>query len=472
MKRIALAAAAFALVLGTAPTRAAADDPDLLPQDFAYGFTLKTPVPGAPAYRLALPYEVYAQAVRADLGDLRIFNGAREIVPHELRRVTEYVADAASFQPMPLFPLRGDARSATDAVRLKIETAGAAVDLATLLPAAATQASAPITSYIVDLRRHEGLTARLRLHWSASDAAFTGRIDVEASDDLANWRSAGSGSIANLTSGGAKLVANEMALPDARGRFLRLSGPGVAAPFVFERAEVQSSATISSVPRQQRRFEGSVARDVAGAIDYELGASLPIDRLALVLPELNTVARVRVQWRGPATAGRNGEAASSAWRDAGTVRAYRLAGSGDGAEITSPAASLQIPRDSAVRALRLVVEGGLGTFGKSVPAIEAGWVAHEVRFMGRGNGPFTLAYGHGRLEPNETPLAELLPGLGQRVPVATALIGEPAPLGGPSKLSTARAPIDWSAVALWAVLIAGVVLLGIMAWKLAQDVKA
>ena len=69
-------------------------------------------------------------------------------------------------------------------------------------------------------------------------------------------------------------------------------------------------------------------------------------------------------------------------------------------------------------------------------------------------------------------LAELLPGLGTRVPVATALIGEPAKLGGPSRLSTKPEPIDWSAVALWVVLIAGVILLGIMAWKLAQDVKA
>jgi Protein of unknown function (DUF3999) len=52
---------------------------------FAYG--LKLEVEGQHAfYQLELPLEVYQSVTRRDLGDIRLFNAAGQVVPHVLRR--------------------------------------------------------------------------------------------------------------------------------------------------------------------------------------------------------------------------------------------------------------------------------------------------------------------------------------------------------------------------------------------------
>ena len=55
------------------------------PEDFASGLDLPGAADGG-AYSVALPLAVYEQLTRADLADLRVFNGPGEVVAHALRR--------------------------------------------------------------------------------------------------------------------------------------------------------------------------------------------------------------------------------------------------------------------------------------------------------------------------------------------------------------------------------------------------
>lgn len=474
-----LFAAALLVVLGAAapaPLRAA-DGDALTPNDFASGFTLASAIPEAPAYRLALPFEVYRQRVRDDLGDLRVFNADGETVPHELRRVTEFVADAAPFQSLPVYALRGDARRATEAMRLRIESGSAGIELTTTGIATAiatdTDASAvPATSYIVDARTVDGPVARVRLQWrerrtgrdADAGSAWSASLKLEASDDLNIWRASGSGAVANLVAGDATLIANEVAVDNLRGRFYRLTWLDAPPPVVIEGAEVQRSATRASVPRQKRIVPGRAATDVANAWDYDLGASLPIDRIALKLPELNSVARLGVQWRV-----RDNEP----WQGAPGFVAYRFAApaQGNGREFTSTPQPLGLRDGTWVRTLRLTVQGEANALGRRIPDLEVGWVSHELRFVARGRAPFLLAHGSGAAQPAEAPLEQLVPGFGTSVPVATATVGERRSLGGPEMLAPPRFKIDWLTASLWAVLIVGVVLLGWMAVRLFRDLR-
>lgn len=468
-----LFAAALLFALGAAapaPLRAA--DDALTATDFAYGYTLTSAIPEAPAYRLALPFEVYRQRVRDDLGDLRIFNADGESVPHQLRRVTEFVADAAPFQSLPVYALRGDARRATEAMRLRIESGTAGVELTTSVPAG----EAPTASYIVDARKVEGPIARLRLHWRevVADAtaagaapgarAWSASLKLEASDDLNIWRAGGSGAVAHLVTGDTTLIANEIALDKLRGRFYRLTWNDAPPPVVIEGVDVQRSATRASVPRQKRIVPGRAAADAPNAWDYDLGAAIPVDRIALKLPELNSVARLAVQWRatddGP-------------WQAATGFVAYRFAAptQGEGGEFTSTPQPLALGDGTYVRTLRLTVQGDAAALGRRIPDLEVGWVAHELRFVARGRAPFVLGYGSARAERNEAQLEQLVPGFGTAVPVATATIGEARTLGGPEMLVRTWFDIDWLTAGLWAVLIAGVVLLGWMALRLFRDMR-
>ncbi|HEX2933303.1 MAG TPA: DUF3999 family protein, partial [Candidatus Binatia bacterium] len=59
---------------------AAADRPD----DFAYGMTIHADGQEA-LYEIDIPPAVYRGVSRSDLGDIRIFNGQGEVVPHALK---------------------------------------------------------------------------------------------------------------------------------------------------------------------------------------------------------------------------------------------------------------------------------------------------------------------------------------------------------------------------------------------------
>jgi hypothetical protein len=405
-----------------------------------------------------------------------------------VRRVTEFVADAAPFQSLPVYALRGDARRATEAMRLRIESGTAGVELTTTLPTTVTPApgsagsAAPATSYIVDARKVEGPIARLRLQWrepavegtpdgvapststSTGTNAWSASVRLEASDDLNIWRAGGSGAVAHLVTDDTTLIANEIALDNLRGRFYRLTWNDAPPPVVIERVDVQRSATRASVPRQKRIVPGRAAADAPNAWDYDLGASLPVDRLALKLPELNSVARLAVQWRA---------AEGDPWQAAPGFVAYRFAAPAqrEGGEFTSTPQPLVLGDGTYVRTLRLTVQGDANALGSRIPELEVGWVAHELRFVARGRAPFLLAYGSSRAERNEAQLEQLVPGFGTRVPVATATIGEARTLGGPEMRVRRWFDIDWLTAALWAVLIAGVVLLGWMAVKLGRDMR-
>jgi len=58
----------------------------LAPQDFAYGYPIVSSSE-ASAYRIALPLAIYQGTVRADFGDLAVFNARGEVVPFFIRPI-------------------------------------------------------------------------------------------------------------------------------------------------------------------------------------------------------------------------------------------------------------------------------------------------------------------------------------------------------------------------------------------------
>jgi len=118
--------ALMAAVAGAASGDAPAATPS--PQDFAYGMRFETQGVAA-AFRLALPLEVYRGVALANLADVAVFNERNEVVPHvvEVPRTQSTVRQApVSF---PVFPIRGNERTALDAIRVTIEAGGTRVDL-------------------------------------------------------------------------------------------------------------------------------------------------------------------------------------------------------------------------------------------------------------------------------------------------------------------------------------------------------
>jgi hypothetical protein len=187
-----------------------------------------------------------------------------------------------------------------------------------------------------------------------------------------------------------------------------------------------------------------------------------------VLPQINTVAEVQFLSR---------ERPETPWRSVSYATAYRLGR--EGGEVTSPEVVLPANND---RYWMLKVSQRGGGFGAGPVKLELGWLPHEVVFAARGTPPFTLAYGNKTAGPGALPMINVLPryGDGWAADTKLARVGDisrvsrsaPSLLSDPAGfLRTLSAQPDAKKWLLWAVLTAGLLLLGWMAFRLLRDLR-
>jgi hypothetical protein len=430
----------FALTAGAA---------DLKPEDFAFGHPIVT-VEKAAVYRFALPADVYGHTVRADLGDLRMFNASGEVVPYTLERPAGDT-DAAKPAPvsLPLFALKGNPVAALEAIRVTIESGKAAVNLNTRGSGAS---DAAISSYIVDARSVETLIAALNLEWPEDAGEFAGRIKVEVSDDLGAWRAlVEDAPVANLHADGAGLVERRVEVAATRAKFWRLSWTSAAPPFALTGVKAERAVGRQDVPRSTLTVSGAVDEAHPGDLEFDLGSRLPVDRINFELPEMNSIVDVQIRSRAER---------SSAWRPVLRHGFYRLE-TRNGEMRSGPVA---IDTRSDRYWLAKIDAQGSG-LGKGALRLQVGWLPDEVVFVARGAAPFQLAYGSGSAEPG----AAGLDAIPKDIRIVRASAGERVVLGGESRLQPPPPPVDWKRYVLWAVLLLGAALLAIMAYRLSKQ---
>jgi hypothetical protein len=94
-------------------------------------------------------------------------------------------------------------------------------------------------------------------------------------------------------------------------------------------------------------------------------------------------------------------------------------------------------------------------------------------FVARGEGPFALAYGNPQATPVALPLATLIPGYerGAELRLPEAKAGAVVQGPPPSRWERIVGEAQPRRIALWAVLLAGVATLGVMAWRLSRQMR-
>jgi uncharacterized protein DUF3999 len=292
----------------------------------------------------------------------------------------------------------------------------------------------------------------LRLEWPQDAPDFAGRVRVEASDSLTDWRAvAYAAPIANLHSTADRLVEQRVEFPPTKAKFWRLSWAGPAAPFLL--TSLFGEPAKQSVDALHETLSLAAASPIAkpGEFQYDLGATPTVDRVNLDLPELNTVVDVEILSR---------EHPQDAWHTVRRSGFYRLKSEGE--ELRNGPVSVTPTSDRYWLVRTDPRQGGLGV---SAPHLVVEWVPHEVVFVARGAGPFYLAYGSSAANPAAVSLA-MLP---KNVAIVPASLAKPESSGGESLLLPPGTPFPWKTPLLWVVLIAGAGLLGWMAWRLSKD---
>jgi hypothetical protein len=125
-----------------------------------------------------------------------------------------------------------------------------------------------------------------------------------------------------------------------------------------------------------------------------------------------------------------------------------------------------------------------GGLGSGTPVMHAGWIPHQIVFAARGEPPFQLAYGNRQAKPAAFGIETLIPGYRedgaqkiraakpgaqQTISVREAQAQAQTELGGEARRED---QVDWKRWSLWGALGVGVLLLGLMAWRLTRQMNA
>ena len=419
----------------------------VLPEDFAFA-QLAIPARDAAAYRFPLPLAVYQNTFRDDLGDLRVFNAEGMVVPFSLSRPAVQSSSHKTPVAVPLFPLHEGARILIDGVHLTINSAGSAVNLQTQN---GTPLNTIVRQYLLDARSLDATLSAMQLGWLEGAPEYTGRVNVEVSDDLTAWHSLTVAPIANLRANSQTLIENRVEFAPTKAKFWRLSWLGMAPNFELTDVLAEPAASLTEPDRASLDVGGVADPKNPREYTFDLGGHPPVSRVNILLPEANSVIDVELSSR---------LAANAPWRVIIHSGFYRLK-MPDAAEQQNASLEVSPDTDRYWRARIL----GAGNSPQSPPALHVEWVPNEVTFLAQGHAPFLMAYGNASANRAEADLSRLPNSLA----IAPATLGPAQVSGGMARLIAKAAPFPRRRVVLWSVLLLAVAVLAWMAYRIAKD---
>lgn len=427
-----------------------------LKTDFAFGAAIVTTTSG-PLYELPLPLDVYRHATRADLGDLRVFNAAGDVVPHGLLPGPLQAPALSTRVALSAFPFRMGAPLASSGLDVRIDQGDGSTRV---IVRGGTGSTSGNRAWLVDASKQKRKPRALLLSWPASSAPFTRRIRLEGSHDLSRWQRLGAPiTIADVSWSGERLLANRVAVPASRYPWYRLVTADNGGPL----PEFSFEAEFAPAAHGRGQFEWlsvttTASDEQTGELRFSTPAALPVERLRIRPAERNTYVRLRAQARGLDDA---------EWREAGSGSVYRL--DFDNAPLLSEALTVRAPGAIEWRLLPSSEAAATGAgFGETAPTVEVGWTPRSLVFLARGEGPYLLAFASRRVTPVVTDGRRLLGNDIAIVGLPMASAAASQPLGNPERAFSSVRDVDWKQLLLWGVLVGGAALLVFLAFRLLQ----
>ncbi len=437
-----------------------AEKPLPQPADFAWGMEFEL-MGASPFYQLPLPLDVYAGVVRRDLGDLRVFNGQGVVVPHDLH-LPGFKREAAEVaEQVKIFPLYAPQDSNIESITIRAPHEWQEDRVSVATREHLTARNEVLYGYLLQLQEEDEPRPvhALQLQWRVESQGFVYRLKVETSNDLQNWRTYHDAAvIADLRYSGERLIKQQITLGNTRKKYLRLSSVEGSKMIDLLGASVLFNGASKLPPPNWLTVDQLEAGERAGEYLFELPGPLTVVSLQIMPAEMNTLLRATLFSR---------TAPEQGWLQRGGGRIYKLVAEGEPLQQTE--LSVQRIRDPY---WKLAVDTSGGGFGAVAPEIVVGWLPHSLRFAARGEAPFTLAYGSGRMGPVSG--HALLSGFDavrqeRLISDQIRIIGQ-VELAGPAALSKTIEP-DWKRWILWGVLVSGAILLGWMAWATLRQMR-
>jgi Protein of unknown function (DUF3999) len=442
-------------------------------------YALRTPLTlsaNAPLQRLVLPAAALVRLQTSSYSDVRVFNAQGQAVPMALAQVAAQTQTQRSQVTLPAYPIVGAAGTlGSEGVSLRIEEQGGKrvvqVDTATTK---ATKGNKNIVGVLLDARAISAPVVSMVLDVDLP-AAQPITFEVQASKDLKNWRAladtvlyraADAVNAAGSTPGDLGTQRMQLAFSDIKDHYLRITWQGAndqAVPVAVRGATLATSQSSTNNPRTSASI-ATPALTSPHELSFALPFATPLAALKIKAQGANVLIPVRVL-------GRNDR--SQPWTPLASTVLYNL--TTNGKEQANAAVELQSTAGGAgYKEIKIEADKKTAGFA-AAPEVSALFEPAQVVFLASGAAPFTLAVGLADAVSAYLPLASLMPGYqsGQEnaLPLARADASADAMAAVPTAaVATSSAPPTRSLV-LWGVLLAGVALLGLMAWALMKQAK-
>lgn len=435
--------------------------------DFSQGIELTLGAEGA-VQTLLLPESVYRVLSDRNLGDLRVFNGAGEEVPHALRTLVDAKRIEHADVRLPLFPLTAESTEGAllgdVSLQLERNPEGRVIKLTALTSAEAGDLAStpPVLAYLIDLGSLSRPATALRFELPDSTESFLTSFAVEASSDLAVWSSlVTQASLASLDREGARLERTRVTLPATSRPYLRIRWLDQAPPVALERVTVELASESGEPGRRKVELEGTRLDTSPPAYLFESPGMLPVNRVQIELPESNTLIQAALKTR-------NSEQAP--WATVLDARYFRIT---NGVELRNDPHPIST---HVAKSWALFVTPRGGGLGSGVPTLELEYFPHQLAFLARGKGPFTLAYGKAQAAPSRfdwSTVTQMLTNEQRKaLPEQSVIAGESFDLAGPAALVVPKEDRRLQQALLWTVLISAVAMLGGFCWRLLRKLPA
>ncbi len=448
---------------------------DPVPQDFVSGVDI-APANANAVQSIALPESYYRGSMRRGGGDLRVYNQAGQIVPHQI----EQPVDRREYQlrqPLAFFPVYGVSRNDLDSLSLQIERSadGSLINIES--DSGVTVTDQQVIAYVIDAGRfneseEQSRLTRLVFEWSEPQYGFINGLQIAVSNDLESWSTVTSNqSLSRLDYAGQTLGKSHIDLSvSADMDYLRMSWPSEQPPLQitavtghYEWSELRDAMPPHSLLLSVTEITDSDDELENSSYRLDTGGRFPLELLSFVGAQQN---------QNEYYAGRlySRAAENTSWVDRGRFEQFRL--NTEAGVVSSDGHAMGGVRD---REWLVRFEYPQQFPAGGAPVVRLSWRPEQLLFLAQGQPPFTLAYGNPEVFPvsaDQTSWLENLPE-GVRTPdaVAGATLGDEYTLGGQSAVSSSGPGIPWNKVLLWGVLIIGVLLMLWMAIRLYRQME-
>ena len=432
-------------------------DEDVSIDDFAKGIELLTEGQAA-IYKLALPEDVYKNTIRKDLVDVRVFNQAREVVPHIIHGFDSQPIDINETITLPFFPIEEEVNSdGSGNLDVTVASDGKIIRFQSINAQSGTDIIAKY--YLIDTSHIGYPIESIELDIEDNDKGYTKKIKLEYSQDLNYWSTLlTQATLTELGYGNHVLKNTRINLPDRKAKYLRLSWLDDVDDLRITGIKANLSRSHKAVQQNWSNAELINISNDPKSYEYDAGGLFYIRQFDIQLPEVNTLIDVTVKSRTDD---------KTKWITQYNGVFYRL--NMNDTEITGSPVAIRPVKHRYWRVELKSTEG----MGQASPVFKYAWSNNELYFLARGQGPFILVYGNANMDDGYIPPTSLKNIINQDKKtgmVAEAFIGQEMILKGDAAF-VVKQVLPWQRIILWMVLVIGVFITAFMVYRLAKQIE-